>query len=91
MYMSVHINLDSHTSRYFTDLVSKSNYDPKSSRGVSVEDLPVVEKIIQRNIFRYACDIQEDETVEELVRQNIGRFDKNSQPPEVQQSYRSYK
>ena len=49
--MNGHKDLDSHTSRYFTDFISKSGYDPKNFRGVSVEDLPAVEEIVQRNIF----------------------------------------
>ena len=76
MYMNGHNDLDSHTSRYFTEFISKSSYDPKNFRGVSVEDLPVVEEIVQRNIFIYDFDIQEGEYVGELARRSIGRFDK---------------
>ena len=75
MYINGHNDLDSHTSRYFTDFISKSGYDPKSFRGVSVEDLPVVEEIVQRN-FIYDFDIQEGEYLGELARRSIGRFDK---------------
>ena len=39
MYMNGHNDLDSQTSRYFTELLSKSGYDPKSFRGVSVEKI----------------------------------------------------
>ena len=59
MYMNGHKDLDSHTSRYFTDFISKSGYDSKIFRGVSVEDLPVVKEFVQRNIFIYDSDIQE--------------------------------
>ena len=76
MYMNGHNDLDSHTSRYFTDFISKSGYDRKSFRGVSVEDLPVVEEIDQRNNFIYDFDIQEGEYEGELARRSIGRFDK---------------
>ena len=75
MYMNGHKDLDSHTSRYFTEFISKSGYDPKNFRGVSVEDLSVVEEIVQRNIFIYDFDIQEGD-VEELAQRSIGRFDK---------------
>ena len=71
MYMNGHNDLDSHSSRYFTDFISKSVYDPKSFRGVSVEDLPVVEEIVQRNIFIYDFGIQEGEYVGELARRSI--------------------
>ena len=58
LYMNGHNDLDSHTSRYSTEIVSKSGYGPRSSRRVSVEDLPVVEEIVQRNIFIYDFDLQ---------------------------------
>ena len=74
--MNGHKDLDSHVSRYFTDFISKSGYEPKIFRGVSVEDLPVVEEIVQRNIFIYDFDIQEGEYVGELARRSTGRFDK---------------
>ena len=76
MYMNGHNDLDSHTSRYFTDFISKSGSEPKIFRGVSLEDLPVFEEIVQRNIFNYDFDIQEGEYVKELARRSIGRFDK---------------
>ena len=76
MYMNGHNDLDSHTSKYFTDFISKSGYDPKIFRAVSVEDLSVVEEILQRNIFMYDFDIQKGEYVGELARRSIGRFDK---------------
>ena len=76
MYMNGHKDLGSHASRYFTNFISKSGYDPKNVPGVSVEDLPVVEEIVQRNIFFYDFDIQEGEYVGELARRSIGRFDK---------------
>ena len=69
-------DLDSHNARYFTEFVSESGQDPTNFRGISVEDLPVVEEIVQRNIFKYDFDIQEGEYVGELARQSIGRFNK---------------
>ena len=51
MYMNRHNDLDSHTSRYFSEFVSKSGYDPKNFCGFSVEDLPVVEEIVQKKHF----------------------------------------
>ena len=76
MYMNGHNDLDSHTSRYFTDVISKSGHDPKIFPVVSVEDLPVVEEIVQRKIFIYDFNIQKGEYVGELARRIIGRFDK---------------
>ena len=48
MYMNGHKDLDSPTSRYFTELISKSVYDHKNFRGVSPEDFHVVEEIVQK-------------------------------------------
>ena len=62
-YIHGHNDLDSLTSRLFTEFVSKSGYDPENFRGVSVEDLPAVEEIVQRNIFIYDFDIQDGECV----------------------------
>ena len=67
MYLHGHINLDTHTSQLFTDLISNSGYDPKNFRGVSVNDLTLVEKIVERNNFNYSFDIQEGEYVGELA------------------------
>ena len=75
-YMNGHNDLDSHTSRYFTEFISNSGKDPENFRGVSVEDLPVVEEIVQMNISIYDFDIQEGEYVGELTRRSIGRFNK---------------
>ena len=76
MYMNGHKDLESHTSRYFTEFISKSGSDPKNFPGVSVEDLPVVEETVQRDIFIYDSHIQEGEYVGELARRNNARFDK---------------
>ena len=68
MYMNGHSDLYSLTSRYFTEFITKSAYDPKNFRGASVVDLPDVEEIVQRNTFIYDFDIQEGEYVGELAR-----------------------
>ena len=75
MYLNGHNDLDSHTSRYFREFVSKSGYDPKRFHGVSVKDVPVVGENVQRNVFTYDSDIQEGEYVGELARRSIGKFD----------------
>ena len=64
MYMNGCYNLDSHFSRYFTDFILKSGYDPKNVRLVSVEDLPFVEEIVQKNIL-YTISISNKENMRE--------------------------
>ena len=76
IYRNGHTDLDSHTSMYFTEFISKFGYDPDTFRGVSVEDFTVVEEIVQINIFIYDFDIQEAEYVGELARRSTGSFDK---------------
>ena len=62
MYMNGHNDLDSQTSRYLTEFVSKSGCDPKSFRGVSVEDLPVVEELFKET-FLFTISISKKENV----------------------------
>ena len=44
--MHRHKDLDSHTVRYFTEIIPKSDHDPENFRVVSVKDKLVVEKAI---------------------------------------------
>ena len=76
MYMNGHNDLDSHTSRYFTEFKSLSRYDPKKLREFTLEDSPVVKEIVQRNILICVFDIQEGDYVGELARRSIGKFEK---------------
>ena len=76
MYLHGHSNLDAHTSQLFTEFISKSGYNPKNFLGVASDDLPLVEEIVERNIFIYDFDIQEGEYVGELARRTIGKFEK---------------
>ena len=76
MYLHGHSNLDAHTSQLFTEFISKSGYDPKNFRGVAIDDLPLVEEVVERNIFICDFDIQEGEYVGELARRSIGKFEK---------------
>ena len=71
MYMNGNSDLDSHTSRYFTEFITKSGYDPKNFRGASIVDLPFVEEIVQRNNFIYDFDIQEGKYVGEQARRML--------------------
>ena len=71
-------DLDSHTSICLTDFVFKSGHGPRSFRGISVKDLPVVAEILQKNIFTYDLDIQKGDYVGELARRKNGRFVKTA-------------
>ena len=78
MYLHGHSNLDAHTFQLFTEFISKSGHDPKNFRGVSIDDLPPVEGIVERNIFIYDFDIHEGEYFGELARRSIGKFEKKT-------------
>ena len=64
MYLPGHSNLDAHTSQLFTELISKSGYNPNTLRGVAINDLPLVEGIVERNLFIYDFDIQKENIME---------------------------
>ena len=51
--------------------ISKSGYNPKNSRGVSIDDLPLV---VDRKRLIYNFDIQEEEKYREIVRQRIRKI-----------------
>ena len=76
LYSHGHSNLDAHTSQLFTEFISESGYDQKNFHGVSIDDLSLVEGKVERNIFIYDFDIQEEEYVRELARQSIRKFEK---------------
>ena len=86
MYLHSHSKLDAHTSQLFTEFISKSGYDPKNFLGVAIDDLPLVEGIVERNIFIYGFDVQEGEYSGELARRSIGKIE----VAEIQQPYHSH-
>ena len=71
-------DLDAHTSQLFIEFVSESGHNPKNFRGMSIENLTLVEVIIDHNIIRYDFDIQEGEFFAELARRSIGKFEKKT-------------
>ena len=68
------INLDAHTSQLFTEFLSESGYDPKNFCGIDIDDLPLVERIAERNMFIYVFDIQEGEYLGKLAKQSNGKL-----------------
>ena len=64
-------HLVAHTSQLFTEFLSKSGDAPKNFRGVAIDDLPLFEGIVDRNIFIYDHDIQKKENVRELASHSI--------------------
>ena len=64
MYLHGHSNLDAHTSQLYTEFISKSGYNPITFREVAINDLPLVEGIVERNLFIYDFDIQKENIME---------------------------
>ena len=60
MYLHGHNNLDAYTSQLFTEFTSNSGYDSKKLRGVSIDDLPLVAEIVQRNNFIYEFSFKKE-------------------------------
>ena len=75
-YLQSDKNLGAHTFQLSTKFVSKCGSDPKHFRGVSIDHLPLVEEIVEGNIFIYNFDIQVGEYVGKSARQSIGKFEK---------------
>ena len=64
--MHGHSKLDAHTSQLITEFISKSGYDPKNFRGVAIDDLAPVERIVERKIFFQEFDVQEGDCVGDM-------------------------
>ena len=81
-YLHSDSNLGAHKSQLFTKFVSKCVKmwirSEKNFRGVSIDYLPPVEEIVERNIFIYNFDIQEGKYVAKSARQSIGKFEKTT-------------
>ena len=69
------INLEISISKIFNDFLEKLGCDPKQFRGVSIDNLPVVEDVVEKNIFIYDIDIKDGDFVGELARRSIGKYE----------------
>ena len=67
--------LETSTSKIFNDFLEKSGCDPKQFRGVSMDNLPVVEDVVEKNIFIYDINIEDGYFVGELARRSIGKYE----------------
>ena len=61
-------NLETSTSKILNDFLEKLDCDPKQFRGVSMDNLPIVEDVVEKNIFIYDIDIEDGDFVGELAR-----------------------
>ena len=67
-------NLETSTSMIFNNFFEKSGSDPKQFRGVSMDYLPIVEDVKEKNIFIYDIDFEDGDFLGELARRSIGNY-----------------
>ena len=77
--LAVHLygadNLETSTSKIFNNFLEKLGCDPKQFCGVLMDNLPVVEDVVEKNIFIYDIDIKDGDFVGELARRSIGKYE----------------
>ena len=77
--LAVHLhgitNHETSISKIFHDFLEKSACDPKQFRGVSMDNLPIVEDVVGKSIFIYDTDIEDGGFVGELARRSIGKYE----------------
>ena len=59
----------------FIAFLEKLGCDPKQFRGLLMDNLPIVEDVVKKNIFIYDIDIEEGDFLGELVRRNIDKHE----------------
>ena len=67
--------LEKSRSMIFIAFLEKLGCDQKQFRGFLMDNLPIVEDAVKKNIFIYDIDIEEGDFVGELVRRNIGKHE----------------
>ena len=51
--------------------------DPENFMGVSLDQIPIIESLVEKNIFIYDFAIEDGELVGELIRRSIERYEQN--------------
>ena len=70
------IDVEPNATKIFYNFVTASGSDPEHFAGVSFDQIPIIEELIEQNIF--VCDfVIEDGIILELVRRNVETYDKN--------------
>ena len=60
------------TFKIFNNFLEKLTNAPKKFQGVFMDNLPIFEEVIEKNIFIYDIDIDAEEFEAELARKSIG-------------------
>ena len=71
------VDVELQAIKIFQNFVTASGCDPENFRGVSFDQIPIIEEQIKQNIFIYDFDIEDGEIIGELVRRSVERYDEN--------------
>ena len=71
------VDVEPHAMQLFDNFVSATDCDPENFMGVSLDQIPVIENLVEENIFIYDFTIDDGEIVGELIRRSIERYEEN--------------
>ena len=71
------VDVEPHAMQLFDNFVSATDCDPENFMGVSRDQIPVIENLVEKNIFIYDFTIEDGEIVGELIRRRIERYEEN--------------
>ena len=72
-----YVDVEPKAMQLFHNFVSATVCDPEKCMGVSLDQIPIIEKLVELNIFIYDFDIEEVELFGELVQRSIEQYDKD--------------
>ena len=61
----------------FDNFVSVTNCDPENFMGVSLDQIPINENLVEKKIFIYDFTIEDGKVVGELIRRSLERYEEN--------------
>ena len=68
-------SLETSSPIFFNDFLEKSGCDRKQLRRVWIDNLPIVEDVVEKNIFLYDIGIEDGDIIGELSRRSIGGYE----------------
>ena len=67
------VGVEPHVVQLFDNFVSATNCEPENFMGVSLDQIPIIENLVEKNIFIYDFAFEDGEIVVELIRLSIER------------------
>ena len=71
------VDVEPHAMQLFDKFVSSTDCDPENFMGVPLDQIPIIENLVEKNIFIYDFTIEDGEIVGELIRRSIERYEEN--------------